>query len=115
VLADGVNRRLHKIKQMMREGPLWMRPHQRSPPSHKGERVSGAVLLDILDRKFKVPNPDQKGWPIKPTAGQLRAGSMWRSLSTCFLAALAADTVNATVVTQLVSAASSRYGQPVRR
>ncbi len=60
VLADGVNCGLHKIERLMRQGAPRARPRRRGLPPDRGERASGVVPANILDRQFQAEAPNQK-------------------------------------------------------
>ena len=60
VLAEGLSCGLHRIERLMRSQALRARPRRRRLPPDTGERVTGAVAPNILDRRFQATAPNQK-------------------------------------------------------
>lgn len=60
VLAEGFACGLHRIERLMRSQALRARPRRRRLPPDTGERISGAIAPNILDRRFQATAPDQK-------------------------------------------------------
>lgn len=60
VLEDGVACGLHRIERLMRIQALKARPRRRRLPPDTGDRVSGAIAPNILDRRFKATAANQK-------------------------------------------------------
>jgi putative transposase len=59
VLAEVLSCGLHRIERLMRLQALKARPRWRSPPD-LGERQSGAVAPNVLDRSFEAAAPNRK-------------------------------------------------------
>jgi putative transposase len=60
VLEDGVSCGLHRIERLMRIQALKARPRRRRLPADTGERLTGAIAPNILDRGFAATQPNQK-------------------------------------------------------
>ncbi len=60
VLEEGVRCGLHRIERLMRIQALKARPRRRRLPLDTGERLSGAIAPNILDRRFQATTPNQK-------------------------------------------------------
>jgi len=60
VLEEGVRCGLHRIERLMRIQALKARPRRRRLPLDTGERLSGAIAPNILDRRFQATAPNQK-------------------------------------------------------
>jgi len=60
VLEAGVSCGLHRIERLMRLQALKARPRRRRLPPDTGDRISGAIAPNILDRRFKAGTPNQK-------------------------------------------------------
>jgi len=60
VLEGGVKCGLHRIERLMRIQALKARPRRRRLPPDTGERISGAIAPNILDRRFQATAPNQK-------------------------------------------------------
>jgi putative transposase len=60
VLEGGVRCGLHRIERLMRIQALKARPRRRRLPPDTGERISGAIAPNILDRRFQATAPNQK-------------------------------------------------------
>jgi putative transposase len=60
VLAEGFACGLHRIERLMRSQALRARPRRRRLPPDTGERISGAIAPNILDRRFQATAPNQK-------------------------------------------------------
>jgi putative transposase len=60
MLAEGVPCGLHRIERLMRRQALRARPRRRRLPPDPGERQTGAVAPNVLDRAFEAPAPNRK-------------------------------------------------------
>lgn len=60
VLAEGHRCGLHRIERLMRIQGLRARPRRRGLPADRGERLSGAIAQNVLDRQFEASAPNQK-------------------------------------------------------
>jgi putative transposase len=60
LLADGASCGLHRIERLMRSQALRARPRRRRLPSDTGERLTGSVSPNLLDRQFAAPAPNRK-------------------------------------------------------
>jgi transposase InsO family protein len=60
VLADGVSCGLHRIERLMRQQALRARPRRRRLPPDSGERQTGAVAPNVLERSFNAPAPNRR-------------------------------------------------------
>ena len=60
VLAAGVSCGLHRIERLMRGQALRARPRRRGLPPDTGERSTGPVPANVLDRQFGAPAPNRK-------------------------------------------------------
>ncbi len=60
VLAAGFLCGLHRIERLMRAEALKARPRRRRLPADCGERPSGELADNVLDRQFEAPAPNRK-------------------------------------------------------
>jgi putative transposase len=60
MLAEGVSCGLHRIERLMRQQALRARPKRRRLPSDTGERSTGAISSNVLDRTFQAPSANRK-------------------------------------------------------
>jgi putative transposase len=60
VLEAGHRCGLHRVERLMRVQGLRARPRRRGLPSDRGERPSGAIAPNLLDRQFQATAPNQK-------------------------------------------------------
>ena len=60
VLAEGVPCGLHRIERLMRQQALRARPRRRRLPPDSGERQTGAVAPNVLERSFNAPAPNRR-------------------------------------------------------
>ncbi len=59
-LAEGFTCGLHRIERLMRSQALRARPRRRRLPPDTGERTTGAVAPNALDRRFEAVAPNKK-------------------------------------------------------
>lgn len=74
LLAGGIDCGLHRIERLMRLQALRARPRRRLPKDD-GDRQIANVPLNLLDRQFVAPRPNQKWIATSPTFGRPKAGS----------------------------------------
>ena len=60
VLELGHRCGLHKIERLMKVQALRARPRRRAKPIDRGERLSGAIGTNLLDRQFMADAPNKK-------------------------------------------------------
>jgi putative transposase len=60
VLEAGHRCGLHRVERLMRVQSLRARPRRRGLPIDRGERPSGAIAPNLLDRQFQATAPNQK-------------------------------------------------------
>ncbi|MBN9590205.1 MAG: IS3 family transposase [Alphaproteobacteria bacterium] len=60
MLAEGASCGLHRIERLMRRQGLKARPRRRRLPPHLGERQTGAIAANMLDRRFEASAPNRK-------------------------------------------------------
>lgn len=60
VLEAGYRCGLHRVERLMRVQGLRARPRRRGLPIDRGERPSGAIAPNLLDRQFQATAPNQK-------------------------------------------------------
>jgi putative transposase len=60
VLAEGASCGLHRIERLMRQQGLKARPRRRRLPPDLGERQTGAIATNMLDRSFEASSPNRK-------------------------------------------------------
>jgi putative transposase len=60
VLESGIACGLHRIERLMRVQALKARPRRRRAPPDRGDRITGAIAPNILDRRFEASAPNQK-------------------------------------------------------
>jgi putative transposase len=60
VLEEGFSCGLHRIERLMRIQALKARPRRRRLPLDTGDRSSGAIAPNVLDRRFVATAPNQK-------------------------------------------------------
>jgi putative transposase len=60
VLEAGHRCGLHRVERLMRIQGLRARPRRRGLPTDRGERPSGAIAPNLLDRQFQATAPNQK-------------------------------------------------------
>jgi putative transposase len=60
LIADGVSCGLHRIERLMRQQGLKARLRRRRLPPDLGERQTGAIASNMLDRSFEAPAPNRK-------------------------------------------------------
>ena len=60
VLEAGSRCGLHRIERLMRVQGLRAQPRRRGLPMDRGERPSGAIAANLLDRQFQAFAPNQK-------------------------------------------------------
>lgn len=60
VLAEGFSCGLHRIERLMRLYGYRARPRRRARPVDVGDRLTGAVAPNTLDRQFTATRPNQK-------------------------------------------------------
>jgi putative transposase len=60
VLAEGVPCGLHRIERLMKLQALRARPRRRRPPLDQGERLTGVVAPNTLNRTFEAEAPNRK-------------------------------------------------------
>jgi len=51
---------LHRVERLMRVQGLRARPRRRGLPTDRGDRPSGAIAPNLLDRQFQATAPNQK-------------------------------------------------------
>ena len=83
MIEDGMTCGLHRIERLMRQQGLKARPRRRRLPPDLGERQTGAIAANMLDRSFEASAPTANGLLTSPTSGRRRAGFMWRRSWTC--------------------------------
>ncbi len=60
VLELGQRCGLHKIERLMKAQALRARPRRRAKPVDRGERLTGAIGSNLLDRQFAADAPNKK-------------------------------------------------------
>ena len=60
MLAEGASCGLHRIERLMRQQGLKARPRRRRLPLDLGERQTGAIAANMLDRSFEASAPNRK-------------------------------------------------------
>ena len=60
VLEAGHRCGLHRVERLMRVQGLRARPRRRNLPIDRGDRSSGAIAPNLLDRQFQATAPNQK-------------------------------------------------------
>ena len=60
LLALGLVCGLHRVERVMRGRALRARPRRRWLPADLGERLTGDIAANVLDRGFAAPAPNQK-------------------------------------------------------
>lgn len=60
LLADGVDRGLHRIERLIRLQALRARPRRRRLPKDEGDRQIANLPLNLLDRQFAAEQPNHK-------------------------------------------------------
>jgi len=60
MLAEGASCGLHRIERLMRQQGLKARPRRRRLPPDLGERQTGAIAANMLDRSFEASAPNRK-------------------------------------------------------
>jgi putative transposase len=60
VLEAGHRCGLHRVERLMRIQGLRARPRRRGLPTDRGDRPSGAIAPNLLDRQFQATAPNQK-------------------------------------------------------
>ena len=60
LLSDGVSCGLHRIERLMRLQALKARSRRRRLPPDLGERQTGAMAPNVLDRSFEAHAPNRK-------------------------------------------------------
>ena len=60
LISEGVSCGLHRIERLMRQQGLKARPRRRRLPPDLGERQTGAIASNMLDRSFQAPAPNRK-------------------------------------------------------
>ena len=60
LISEGVSCGLHRIERLMRQQGLKARPRRRRLPPDLGERHTGAIAANMLDRSFEAPAPNRK-------------------------------------------------------
>lgn len=60
LIAEGASCGLHRIERLMRQQGLKARPRRRRLPPDLGERQTGAIASNMLDRSFEAPAPNRK-------------------------------------------------------
>ena len=80
VLEAGHRCGLHRIERLMHAHALPARPKRRGLPRDHGERSSGSIAPNLLDRAFQATAPNQK-WVADFTC--LWTGEGWFYISGC--------------------------------
>jgi len=60
LLAAGIECGLHAIERLMRRNGLRARPRRRRLPSDLGDRSTGAIAANVLERQFEASAPNRK-------------------------------------------------------
>ena len=60
MLAEGASCGLHRIERLMRQQGLKARPRRRRLPPDLGERRTGTIAANMLDRSFEASAPNRK-------------------------------------------------------
>lgn len=60
LLAAGHACGLHRVERLMQKQGLRARPRRRGLPQDRGDRMSGAMAPNVLDRQFTASAPNQK-------------------------------------------------------
>jgi len=60
VIADGGLCGLHRIERLMRQQALKARPRRRRLPADCGDRQTGSIAPNVLDRSFEAAAPNRK-------------------------------------------------------
>ena len=116
VLSEGISCGLHRIERLMRQQGLIARPRRRRLPSDQGERQTGAIAANLLDRGFEAPGPNRK-WIadftyIWTAEGWLYVAAVVDLFSRRVVGWSMSDSMTAQLVTDALVMAIWRRGKP---
>ena len=67
-----------RVARLMRQERLQARQPRRRLPRDSGERPTGILAPNTLERCFDAARPINVGWQTLPISGRVKAGCFWR-------------------------------------